>query len=509
MASRLGLDRKSIIAAVLGDKGVVYFWEARFLPGWLPLLLGLGLGMFLAFLIAKEAWHFLIPVALAVPAIALFNRYPFVAVMVWMLLFPYFLNEPTRAGRAIYWMLHRAMVPSALGVVILSDWLGIRKMRKKEPIQLGRAELAMLIFLGLTLANVFLLSRDPVRSIIELYDELFVPFCMYWLIRLNAPSEKDLKRFLWVAFITLVAQCAIGLLGWFAPQMLPSRWLSSYQGARTQGSLRAEAVYTSTLLFLALLLFQYAMNCKSKWVRYLLLAAFGLAFFGVFLSFSRASWLGVLTVFVGLIFIYPKTMVRLTIILVVLAFILGGSVLANEVAFGYERLTGQEARLSAENRVIINNALIGMTIAKPFFGWGRDNYRLYAPQFITRVGNVALSLGYGVDSHNTYLTMTAELGLIAFFLYIFPVGWWLMLSIKVGRQLPPRGFSSWRLLGVLWLLMLHMFIVTNFMDMGFFVFGTTVWWMALGLIANLVYPYLKPDDIGAPSWARQSIDPPR
>ena len=206
-------------------------------------------------------------------------------------------------------------------------------------------------------------------------------------------------------------------------------------------------------------------------------------------------------------FIYPKTTIRLTIILVVLAFILGGSILANEVAFAHERLTGEEAQWSADSRVIANGALILMTKAKPFFGWGYNNYRLYNQQFITRVGNVALSLGYGVDSHNTYLTIMAELGLIAFFLYIFPVGWWLMLSIKVGRQLPPRGFSSWRLLGVLWLLMLHMFIVTNFMDM--MLFGTTVWWMALGLIANLVYPYLKPDDIGAPSWARQSIDPPR
>lgn len=509
MVPRLGLNRKSIIAAVLGDKGIAYFWEARFLPAWLPLLLGLGLGIFLAFLIAEGAWYFLIPVALAVPAIAFFNRYPFAAVMAWMLLLPYFLNEPTRAGRAVFWMLHRAMIPSALGVVILSDWLGIRRMRRKEPIRLGRAELAMVLFLGLTLASVFLLSQDPVRSLIELYDELFVPFCMYWLVRLTAPSEKDLKRFLWVAFITLVAQCGIGLLSWYAPQVLPYKWLGSRQGARTQGSLLTEAVYTSTLLFLALLLFQYAMNCKSKWVRYLLLAAFGLAFFCVALSFSRASWIGGLTVLVGLMFIYPKTTIRLTIILVVLAYILGSSILADKVAFGYDRLTGEEARWSAENRVIINNALTRMTLTKPFFGWGRDNYRLYAPQFITRVGNVALSFGYGVDSHNTYLTMMAELGLITFFLYIFPVGWWLMLSVKVWRRLPSHGFSSWHLLGMLWLLMVNVFIVSNFMDMGFYSFGTTVWWMALGLIANLVYPYLKPDDIGAPSWARRSIGSPR
>jgi O-antigen ligase len=508
-ASHFFLIRKTIFKEVFGDKDVAYFWEACFLPMWLPLLLGLGLGMFLALLIAKEAWHFLIPVALAVPAIALFSRYPFVGVMVWMLLLPYFLNEPTRAGRAVYWILHRAMIPSALGIVILSDWLGIRRIIKKEPIQLGRAELAMVLFLGLTLANVFLLSGNPVRSLIELYDQLFVPFCMYGLIRLTAPREKDLKRFLWVAFITLVAQCAIGLLAWFAPQALPRKWINTAtRGARTVGSLWTEAVYTSTLLFLALWLFQYAMNCKSKRVRHLLLAACGLAFFCVFFSFSRASWIGGLTVLVGLICSYPKTTILLTIILVMLASILGGSILADEVAFAYERLTSEAAQKSAENRVIVNNALIRMTETKPFFGWGRGDYRLHSQQFITQVGNISLSLGYGVASHNTYLTMMAELGLITFFLYIFPVGWWLMLSIKVRRRLPSRGFSSCRLLGMLWLSMLNVFIVSNFMDMGWFVFGTTLWWMALALIANLVYPYLKPDDIGAPSWARQSINPP-
>jgi hypothetical protein len=35
--------------------------------------------------------------------------------------------------------------------------------------------------------------------------------------------------------------------------------------------------------------------------------------------------------------------------------------------------------------------------------------------------------------------------------------------------------------------MLHMFVVTNFMDMiRYYPLGTTMWWLALGLIANIV-----------------------
>lgn len=498
------LSRKSVIAAVFGDKNPAFFWEERFLPRWLPLLLGLGLGIFLAFLIVQDAWHFLVPVALVVPTIALFSHYPFVAVMAWMLLLPYFLNEATSAGRAIYWILHRAMIPGTLGIVIFADWLGIKK--RKESTKLGSAELAILVFLGLALANIFLWNRSPVQTTIRFYDRLFVPFCMYGLVRLIAPSGKDLKRVLWAAFITLIIQGVISLISWFAPQALPPRW-ADLAGSRTVGSFGNVAVYTSTLLFLALLLFQHAMNCRSMCIRYLLLATFGLAVFFVFFSFSRGSWLGCLTVLGGMLLIYPKTMIRLMIIISVLAYVLGSSILADEVAFGNERLTSEESQRSGNSRVIVHNALILMIEAKPFFGWGYDNHLLYTQQFLTRVGNISATLGYGISSHNTYLTFMAELGVIGLLLYICPAGWWLMLSIKVRRRLPQEGFQSWRLLVMLWLLLLHMFIVTNFMDMARTnPFGTTVWWMALGLIANMVNTHLRPGDTGAPGWARRAIE---
>jgi len=498
MVPQLPLKKRPIIEAVFGDKGVAYFWEARFLPRWLPLFLGLGLGILLALLIAKESWYFLVPAVLAVPAAVLFNRYPFAAVILWMLFLPYFLYEASTAGRAMFWILHRGMIPTALGLTVLSGLLGVRR----RSIRLGRAEWTLLIFLGLAMVNILLLTRAYQSSAIALYDRLFVPFCMYVLVRLTAPRKRDLKRFLWVALITLVAQCVIGLLSWFVPQVVPSQWLNR-QGARTSGTLRNVAVYTSTLLFVGLLLIQYAMNCRSKWIRYLILGLFGLDIFCVFFSFSRGSWVGCLIILVGLILLYPKMMIRFTIVLGVLIFILGSSILAKEIAFGIERLTSEEAEESADNRVIANAALFGMIKAKPFFGWGYDSYRLYQREFIIRVGNVQASLGYGINSHNTYLTMMAELGVIVFLLYMFPVGWWLRLSIRVWRRLPSHGFLSWRLLGILWMLMLHMFIVCNFLDMNRLSFGVTVWWMALGLIANLIYPYLKPGDIGAPSWARR------
>lgn len=487
MISLMSLSRKNIVNAVFGNKGIAYFWEARFLPRWLPLLLGLGLGVLLASLIVDEAWYFLGPVVLAIPTIVLLSRYPFAAVMLWMLLFAYVGRGTGGAGgRYIYWIFHRAMIPATLGLVILADWL---KIRKRERVQLGLAELAMLIFLGLVLANIVLLTQGFQQRLYRLFDRAFVPFCMYWLIRLIAPSEEDLKRFLWVAFITLAVQCSIGLFAWFAPQMLPPEWIKG-GGERTVGTLGKAAVYTSTLIFLSLLLFQYAMTCRSRWLRVVLISAFGLAFFCVFLSFSRGSWVGGAMVLVGLLFVYPKVVIRVVAIVTIVTYMLGSSVLADDMAFAWERLTGEKSRQTAESRMIANQASIQMIEAKPLWGWGFDNYNLYDRQFQTRVGNIPVR--HDVSSHNTYLTIMAEMGLIAFLFYMLPVGWWLMAGIKTWRKLPGDGFWSRQLLVLLWLLIFDHFIVSNFMDMfKWDQFGTTVWWMALGFIANMVYPYLK------------------
>lgn len=504
--SRFSATKRDITVALFGGRDWDYFWESRFLPRWLPVTLGFLISPVAAYLVANEQWYYVAPIVLLIPAAILFNRYPFIAVMLWMGVLPYFLNEISPARRFIYWIVHRGVILAAVGIVILSYLLGTRK---RVSLRLGRAELSTLLFLGLTLVNIFLLSRNTKRVLIEFYDQLIIPIAMYWLIRLVAPGKKDLERFLWVAFVTLIAQCVIGLLSWFAPEVLPPQWINLHsQGARTVGSLRIPGTYTSTLLFLALLLFQYAMNCRAKWLYYTLLSAFALAFFCVFFSFSRGSWVGSLIVLIGLTFLYPKVISRLVIVFLMCILVLNNSILASEINWGYERLTGEDAQRSADNRVVSNYATFEMIKASPIWGWGFNNYDLYIEQFVNRVEGISATLGYGVTSHNTYLTIMAELGLPSLLLYLFPAWWWFILSLKVWKRMPSQGFYSKKLLVMLWLLLTHMFVVTNFTDMiRFHIFGTTVWWMALGFAANMARPHLGPNDVGVPKWAHSNITP--
>ncbi|HEX6292682.1 MAG TPA: O-antigen ligase family protein [Herpetosiphonaceae bacterium] len=491
VASRLSLIRRSIFGH--GPRSALHPGAA--LPDWLPALLGVSFGLVAALLIVGGQWIFLVPLGAIVPAAILFLRYPFVAVILWIVIFPYFVITPTPSFRIMYWLLHRAMIPGALAIVILGDWLGLRQ---REPVRFGRAELFMLIFVLLAIANIMLLTPRPAQTLVRFYDRLFVPLCMYWLVRLIAPTTRDLSRLAWAGSITIVVEAIIGLLGWFVPQTLPEHWLNRI-GERTVGTFGNPAVYTSTLLFLALLLLQYGMQSRSRGRRVLTLAMLGLAYLGVFFSFSRGSWLGALLVWLGLLLVYPATMRRWTIVVALIGLPVISVVLAQEMSWATERLGDQD---TAKGRVLGAATSINMIERRPWLGWGFDTYDLYDEQFKTRVADLAVREEQ--TSHNTYLLFIAEMGAVSLVLYMLPVVWWLLLSRKVWHRLPGHGFLSWHLLVLLWLLLLDHFTVSNFMDMiQSNLFGTTIWWLALGLIASLISTHLAPGDIGPPRWTRQ------
>ena len=432
-----------------------------------------------------------VPFLLFVPACILFMRYPFAAVMVWLLFFPFVTRGATGIQIPIYVVLHRVIIPVTLWLVIVSFWAGIRK---REVVRFGLAEFVMGISVLWAIGSIFLLGKQSDRLLIHFYDRLFIPYCMYWLIRLIAPTTEDLKRLLPVAFFTLMSQAVIGILSWFVPSTLPSQW-SGGAGERVVGTFHNPAVYTSTLLFLALLILQSGTNSKSKWIRSLAVFTIGLAFFCVFISFSRGSWVGGILVLLGLIVVYRGKAIRLAAIGLIIGLILGSTLLNREVAFAYQRLMNEE---TAQDRLYTGARSISMIEQRPMFGWGYNNYDLYDAQFRTQIINSVVKESSNT-SHNTYLTVMAEQGIPALVFYLFPAGWWLLLSLLVWRRMPRHGFLSVTMLSLLWLVLLDHFVVSNFMDMiRFNWFGTTIWWMVLALIANLVAPFAETQR-GAPA----------
>jgi O-antigen ligase len=459
-------------------------------PLW-PLLLGVPLAVAAALLIATGQLVFLLPLAAAIPALILFVRYPWAAVLLWVLLVPYVVQEPFDGGRYLFWVFHRFMVPGTLAIVLVSGWLHIGR---RPRVRLGRAELALLLFVVAAVVNIYLTARDPSRTLLRAYDRIFVPLMLYMLVRLSQPSEADWRRLAWFGAATLTGQAAIGLIGWFSPHALPENWLGR-AGERMVGSVGNPAVFTTTLILFALILFQYALSQRRRSVQAVALTLFSLAFVCVFFSFSRGSWGGSLLVLLGLMVLHPKLMLRWGGGAAIFTTLIAGSLLTTEVSYATQRLGDEQ---TAQGRVLGASTAVAMIAVKPVFGWGFGNYDVYDEQFKGRAFDLAVREDQ--TSHNTFLLIASEMGLLGLGLYLAPTLWLLLMSLKVWRRMP-KGFLGRQLLAMLWLLLLHHFVVSNFMEMIHSnLFGTSIWWMVHALIASLVAPYLAARDTSIPAW---------
>jgi O-antigen ligase len=452
--------------------------ELRTSQFWLSLLLGALLAVTVAYLVIQQEWVYLIALLVTVPAIILLYTYPFAAVLIWLLLFPFFLREVLPGARMIYWLLHRALIPGAVLALLVLSAAGIRKIKD---FRMGLVDWVMIGYLVYSLANIILLGDRFEPLLIRYYDRIFVPFCMYWLVRLLNPDEKDLKRLLPVAFFLILSQAVIGILGWTAPQLLPEKWLSRL-GERTVGTFSNPGVFTTTLVFCALFLLHAAHNTKSALLRWFAIVSVGLVFFQVFFSFSRGSWLGGAAFLVGLLFIYPKTIARLILAGVLIAgFMALDTPLRTFFGFAEERLVTET---TVEGRIVGGASTMRMIIERPLFGWGYNQHEKYDEQFRDRVLNVARNREH--SSHNTYLLITAEMGVAGLVLYLLPTLIWLVRSVRTSKYLPWSGYPGRAILVMLWLLLADHFIVGNFTDLiQSTLFNTSIWWLALGLIANI------------------------
>lgn len=451
--------------------------------GWV-LILAAVLAIFEGYFIISDNLPIAVGLAL-MPAVVLFVNYPFAALIFWLLATPFLQNTTSDQSRTIYWIVYRALPLLALCSTLLVNRL--RSDNNSLRLRIGKDGLAMVVFLGWVLVNIFWYHPSGYLShAYTLYDQSFVPFCLYWWVRITAPNEKDLNRLIPGFIVLVIFEVAVGLVSWVRPGILPSDWVG-YTSERTIGTLRFVHAYSLTLLLFSLLLFQTAMNRKSKATRLTLLCVVGVGVAGIFLFFARclARWDSRLG---RGFFLYPKSVFRLTVVLLILMAILGSTVLYKEMTFAEERLNSEQ---TAKVRLVIWDAGMQMIQLKPFLGWGYGDYSLYAGKFQRRILDTTATKQHA--SHNTFISFAAELGVPGLLLYLFPAMLWLVQSFKMRQHLPQTGFWSQKLLIIFWLFLIAHSIVSFFSDIRTSTYGISLWWVTLGLIATMVDPYRAHD----------------
>jgi O-antigen ligase len=485
------VNAKSLVPAASEEGKLLNFWNAYLVPIGLPLLLALGLGPLLAALIVSEKWTvFALAIPFLIPLIILLVRYPFAGIIIWMAVMPWFRFEGMY--KYIYYSAHRALIPLALGLVIMTRML---RLKKYPPFRLQVAELSTLAFGAMGLISIISAGKDY-TSIMVLHDQFLVPFMAYWLVRLSNAGEKHMKRLMPLILLVSLGEYSIALVSWFFPQALPEIWNFTTIGSRTAGTFSQPAIYASVLLFFLVYIYHNAMGRAKGFNRTAEILVFALGLVCLFFTFTRGAWLAGLFVLLGLLILYFKPTASLVAVVMLIMAILSTGVLAGEFAHAADRLASTEE--GGEARLVLANAGKKMFYARPVFGWGFGNYDRYDWKFMERVGETTPTKWQVQEgtSHHTYLTILAEMGVVGLFFYALPVIWWLALSFKAFLRLPNQGYWSRRWLVALWLPMVAHIMIAQDLDMRFFYYCLTLFWINLGFIANIVQTAFRPREAG-------------
>lgn len=452
-------------------------WPGRLM--WIAITVaGSGIS---AVLLARGKWLIVLLLLAAVPMLLLVQRFPLVVMSLWLLIVP-FMTDIGDGGRLklIYWAVHRMLPLAALAVLLISY---VTKTGHRRLGRLGWAEMFMLGYLVISVLSILYTSGNPDVDLRHLYDRVAVPMFLYLLVRLVRPRTEALKALSYILLFILVTQAGVGLASWIAPGIVPDRFLGRI-GERTTGTLGHANVFGIVALA-AGALFLHVSRYVDDWRKKAGIPVFLLAVAMAILSFSRASWLAAVVVVIGVAYVYPRVVARVLLVATLAAGVLVSTV-GNAWVGEYleERLYSAQSERSALSRLPVVYASLRMIEAKPLTGWGYGRFDEFDYEFQSRVGDLFVP-EKDHSSHNLFLTIGAEQGLIGLAAYLLPAVYWLLRTPRAMKRLRLGGMLGGSLLIILWAAVAGHMVVTNFSNMKS-TFGLGIWWLSLALIGNVV-----------------------
>jgi O-antigen ligase len=441
---------------------------------------GALVGLIVGQLVLAESYQLALAAALAPPIAVVVWRRPLLAIPVWLLLAPLVMAVDGTSARRVYWLVHRALPFVALAALLVRPMLvsGLRSLPRP-----GLPELLMGGYLAATLASIAYTSPTPVADAFVLYDRVFIPMTLYLLIRFSEPDDNVLRRWLPVLAVLVISQAVFGVLSWVAPELLPDPWLNRV-GNRTTGSLSHANVYAISLLFAAVLSLHLGSKApRGTWQRRIPPVLFAIAVFMAVVTLSRAAWLAALVVAAAVAWVRPRTAAAVLMISVAaLTVVLQANTLTVDGQLVSDRLYSQQSEQSALSRVPVVVGSLRMFEERPVEGWGYNRFDEVNWQFQRGIDRL-----YVPDkqhaSHNLYLTILAEQGLLGLVLYLGPAVVLLARARRLGvwrARAPDRALA----VGVCAVLVGHA-VISQFSNMRV-PFGLGVWWICLGLLATVI-----------------------
>jgi O-antigen ligase len=140
-----------------------------------------------------------------------------------------------------------------------------------------------------------------------------------------------------------------------------------------------------------------------------------------------------------------------------------------------ERLSNSS---NVQARLLIQDWSWKLAMQRPVFGWGYGAFDRVKNRANFSSGSVPLSFGTTNTSHNTYLTVLVELGVVGFLLSVVP---WLAVAWRAVRDGWRDPQATWFVMGAVASLLVAV-VAANADDFRFFSFVPAIPWVLLGLL---------------------------
>ena len=195
----------------------------------------------------------------------------------------------------------------------------------------------------------------------------------------------------------------------------------------------------------------------------------------LFFTFTRGGILASVVVTAVLLAMRQRVRILAAVLAILAAFLvwfswgeISSNPLYRERAANVGNVRGREAQ---------NKAALQLAAERPLLGWGYGQYNEVKNRRALYTGPMSAAV-YGYTSHNTFLTILVELGIVGLVLAFLP---WLIVVWSVIRRFSSMPYPSWYLLSLLAIVGVVV-LTAQTTDMRFFSFVPALAWICIGLL---------------------------
>lgn len=288
------------------------------------------------------------------------------------------------------------------GVTVVSAFMHRMVDKERAQISLSPQAVIFIIYLIYIVMSGFLQRGAQTRVVFTKY----ISFTMFfYLTTVLIGSVKRFKITIWACVLTMALASFMALFEYIR--------LQKYGVVRPSAMFGDSNLFAISLLIVLSFAYYRILGEKSIRNRFLAIGSFGILFTSLILTLSRGGMIGFMGGFVTAVLKIKKK--GWIAIILILGIIVTGLIMPKEfwhrvdIAKQEIELQDKTADLSTERRIMLVKAGWRMFVSKPVFGVGPGNFYWKSREFADIIAGM---------SHNVYIGVLAELGIVGFLLFI-------------------------------------------------------------------------------------------